>query len=96
MSSCPEPSFMLRFPLNSSDVLKCSNVWLFRDLPNCSSDSFGSISSFRKHVKYVNVINRPGGYSDLSLLSNVYFVLAGPFKSDLISKKEFDEIPFSK
>ena len=39
---------------------------------------------------------RPGGYSDLNLQSNVYFVLAGPCELQLHICKEFDQIPFSK
>ena len=40
--------------------------------------------------------NRPGGYSDLNLQSNVYFVLAGSCELQLHICKEFDQIPFSK
>ena len=43
---------------------------------------------------YINI--RPGGYSDLNLQSNVYFVLAGPCELQLHICKEFDQIPFSK
>ena len=38
----------------------------------------------------------PGGYSDLNLQLNVYFVLAGPCELQLHICKEFDQIPFSK
>ena len=38
----------------------------------------------------------PGGYSDLNLQLNLYFVLAGPCELQLHICKEFDQIPFSK
>ena len=38
---------------------------------------------------------RPGGYSDLILLSNLYFALAGPHEIHLSADKEFDQIRFS-
>ena len=44
---------------------------------------------------YLWICIRPGGYSDLILLSNLYFALAGPHEIHLSADKEFDQIRFS-